>query len=548
MASRRLLALFAILTVFNLSHFALAQDPVQPEAPANSQRCFFSPGGDNVVEPPPENDAPVPRPTSCPDGSKPRDPPQQPAGKLRKRTLIIPDNFDNQPPGRINNFITQQITEGRNQQNLVPHAGRDGQFNAMGGISSSKFIDLKNTRLNTGVEGLHGCTTVVIVAKHAIWVSHHWEIPGFLNVQLAPNGAPILGSETPVSDAEFQSRVLDFFRLGDSTGGQTNLVFPGFASKTAPGEVFGSKDELLKVVIVTPRDAEGVDAPPGIYRFPQLVQKIKDELKSIFKDVDPDLDPVIADYNVLNLNDPAKEARHGTVLVQYDPRQQPPGDPVRKAIVRIWVQGEQVGGSTGDLTWDPLPDQRKRDLFSRQVATADDPCPEVNVEQPTTLVTEPAPAPTDKPATLNYSIKLHQWMEGENSFLEWSQIDSNGKTIAGPSKEGVIPGNADPFRTEVLIHVSEPTNKDKVLVDFTLNTNQPNDGCQPTWNIGTLESGQNNPIKDCFPNIGQPRYGCDPPTADMWKPINAGFERDFECFYLDINLKSTVITPLIGKT
>ncbi|KAF2492518.1 hypothetical protein BU16DRAFT_115450 [Lophium mytilinum] len=138
------------------------------------------------------------------------------------------------------------------------------------------------------------------------------------------------------------------------------------------------------------------------------------------------------------------------------------------------------------------------------------------------------PAPPPPPATPGkYTIHLHQKMERKTSSLEWTLLDSNAVTVAGPNMTGTIPQDGEK-RNKVKIEVDHPTNKDKTIVSFTLYTSADG-GCYPGW---STNNGGTEFIDWCG-KANRKLYGCDMKKAD-WVPLNAGFEREFDCFWQDI--------------
>lgn len=435
------------------------------------------------------------------------------------------------------------MTEARNQGNLVLLTGT-GIPNAMNGISTSKQLDFRNVRFNAGVEGLQGCTSVMVIAKRAIWMTHFWEIPGFLNVGVDPNTNQLIpDTETPITDTQFRDRVLNFFRFGGFANSQS---FPSLQQSAGPNQVFGINSEILKILVIHPRTSTA--SGEGDLRYPVQVQQIVSEINGIL----PNVEPVVIDYVAIDSEQAQHELKHGTVLVQYDPNQKPPGQQDRKAIVKVWVQGDQV---EGDITWDPLANQRKRSLFRRQDQGA---CAEP--EEPTTMTTLPSPTPTSvntpppPPETENppppepteallppvepnvFKIRIHQKMEHETSSVEWTLLDSHEQTAAGPDTTSAIPGSSDgDTRSEVQIDVESPTNKDETRITFTMKTDVGG-GCMPTWNMARSSGSETSFVAACNPALADAKaYGCDDPKKVEWKPLNAGFERTFMCWWLDVS-------------
>ncbi|KAF2877717.1 hypothetical protein BDV95DRAFT_602075 [Massariosphaeria phaeospora] len=346
------------------------------EAPPPPEETEGPPPAEKTEAPPPDNSDIPPAPTET------GNPPPPPQGSTNP-TPTAGDSLPAQPTfgpestepwdSNINNFIFNELTKADHQGNIVPFAGSVHAFNAMGGLSSSKLLALNHVPLNAGVDGMRGCTSVIVIAKRGIWMSHLWEVPGFLNMEIDPASNRVFkGSETPVSPEEFQHRVLDFLRHGLDTDDPVNPVrFTGLRELTGPTGIFEVPSEILKVIVVTPLFTQDVHfaviPTSNTIRFPVHVNQIIDEIKSTF----PGASPVIKAYAAIPSTDPLhllEEFRHGKIVVQYDPNHHPLGQLYPRSIVRVWVQGEQVGD---DITWNPLPHQ----LLQRNSPRQDqDPC------------------------------------------------------------------------------------------------------------------------------------------------------------------------------
>jgi hypothetical protein len=259
------------------------------------------------------NPAPASIPTSCAVSSK------------KKRTLKVPGDCSDDKQGRLNNFIESQIDEAKKQGNIVPLASKGKVVGKMG-VPSSKQIGFGNKALVTGMEGLQGCSSIIIVAKQGIWISHLWELPGFLDADIDPtNGEIVPGSRRIVTDAEFREGVLDFLHSGGSDDSQN---FPGL--DTSPGTTFGTADELLKIWIVHPRGGD-----TGGLIYPAQIDQIKAELGNMLPKA-KNVAPEVLEYFPVDPNDEDKEFLHGTIVVQYDPKQQPEGQQVRLYCLIRW--------------------------------------------------------------------------------------------------------------------------------------------------------------------------------------------------------------------
>lgn len=83
---------------------------------------------------------------------------------LQKRTMLLPDEF-----GGIDEYMLAGVEEARRSSNLVEHRAR-----RTGGRSSALFRPFRDTAFKLAVEGLKGCTCVILVSRKGAWMSHHW--------------------------------------------------------------------------------------------------------------------------------------------------------------------------------------------------------------------------------------------------------------------------------------------------------------------------------------------------------------------------------------
>jgi hypothetical protein len=136
---------------------------------------------------------------------------------VTKRTLPLPGNFEN-----IDAFILDGLFWAWGDNHIVQHRPAN-----TGGASSAIMVQLEDSRLDIGVKGLYGCTSVVVASQQGIWISHFWEVPSFQ------------------TQAAFQKDVLDTICAGDGTD-----LMPGLSQYAAQFD----EPQKPQVVIVTPRD------------------------------------------------------------------------------------------------------------------------------------------------------------------------------------------------------------------------------------------------------------------------------------------------------
>ena len=192
------------------------------------------------------------------------------------------------------------------------------------GLSTGWGRSLINQRYDAAVHGLYGCTSIVVISRTAVWISHFWEVPSF-RATSANWGQPRVQADID----NFNDQVIEQMQNGGP-----NIA--GLTQFTAPGGQFHSLQNPVWA-IVTPRANDGV---ASTYRYDPEVTAIRGVLGSLF----PGAPPVVVDY-VAN-SDPIAQASTATgkILVQYDPFQALMTDPndscnvFQQAIFRLWVE------------------------------------------------------------------------------------------------------------------------------------------------------------------------------------------------------------------
>ena len=230
---------------------------------------------------------------------------------LSKRTLKTPADYG----GDVTNFLLSEYV-------FAEWLFIGDQQNPRGSTGFAR--PLINQRYDAAVHGLYGCTSVVVVSRSAMWISHFWEIPSF-RAKKENWGRPRVQEDID----NFNDQV-----IGQMQNGGPDIV--GLTQFTAPG---GQFDSLQKPVwaIVTPRANDGV---ASTYRYGPEVDAIKGVLGNLF----PDAPPVVVDY-VADGNPIAQTfTATGKILFQYDPFEALITDPndscnvFQKAIFRLWVE------------------------------------------------------------------------------------------------------------------------------------------------------------------------------------------------------------------
>ncbi|KAL8793809.1 MAG: hypothetical protein Q9195_003639 [Heterodermia aff. obscurata] len=231
--------------------------------------------------------------------------------------------------------------------------------------STALIAKLVNENDTMAVTGLHGCTSVIVASKKAIYMSHLWQVPSFESFQ------PWVTRENEL--AITRDQIIDPLIHG------AGAEMPGLISYTGAGEAFADDTEPV-IIIVTPRKP-GAAPHRDVWRrlkFPEKVNIIVQILQNYIQQSGPntEVEPLIVDY--VASTDPDKAAREdaisGKVLFQYDPAQAmvpEPRKPCRsyqQAMFRLWVGDAPTPAL--EKSWRALPEQIVSRHGKRVIPTA----------------------------------------------------------------------------------------------------------------------------------------------------------------------------------
>lgn len=262
------------------------------------------------------------------------------ASKLKKRVLPLPS--DAPWNGNLVSFLYDEIAFAEDAHNDVPLRGQGA-----GGISSALAIQLRALRLNMVVQGMYGCTSVIVISKELVWGSHFWESEGFKS-----------------GEDSFKARVIDVLGPGDGTA-----EMPGLTQYTDTGGQLAPATNP-QVFIITP----GFISGSGAMFYPDKVRDITDRLMDILGQNVP-VEPILYDPVDLGSDDGSGEDNdwtpEGRFLFQFDPNQMRCNG-VQTAMWRLWIEGELLEQGSWDATNDQLVARRKREEIETTAAAV---CP-----------------------------------------------------------------------------------------------------------------------------------------------------------------------------
>ncbi|GIZ47364.1 hypothetical protein CKM354_001045700 [Cercospora kikuchii] len=273
----------------------------------------------------------------------------QPAGKS-KRTLLTPYEFSEGPftPEDYDNlmphysfFIAQLADPGLVN---VPHRAA-----FTGGSSSALLPDYRNDRITMTVQGLYGCTSVILISRRGVYMSHLFENPGF-EQYIDPNGMRVNTFDEDIAFKLF---------VGDEGSEPMDQHYPQFPEEpwlpnledvSSPGEIFDPAQRGgVRVILVTPGPESGV---PNAYKYPHEIERLRD-MFSRFETAETPTIPFIytTTNNELSNN---QYLSTGKILFQFDPLEaivMEYGCPRKYAGIKVWIDHPT---SLGASAWEPF--------------------------------------------------------------------------------------------------------------------------------------------------------------------------------------------------
>jgi hypothetical protein len=165
--------------------------------------------------------------------------------------------------------------------------------------------------LTTGVTSLFGCTSIIIISKGAVWVSHWWEGPFFLIANFD----------------QFRDGVLTPLINGaGSENGDDGM--PGLGGLTGPTQPFEPLYEP-RAFIMSPRVRDGYDT----FEYAGKIRMIELMLQSLF----PHIQITTYMYSRNKVGAKSDRSPLGKILIQYSAT-----EPGCKRKYRIWVEAQEL--------------------------------------------------------------------------------------------------------------------------------------------------------------------------------------------------------------
>ncbi|KAI4626236.1 uncharacterized protein J4E87_004736 [Alternaria ethzedia] len=193
---------------------------------------------------------------------------------------------------------------------------------------------LEDTADDWHLVNLWGCTSVVVISRKRMFLTHIWEKPSMEQPQL------------------FQSEVLDVLRNGSLEFSHPLTVF------TVPGEGFENiAENKVRAFIITPYRDFAINPASDDINYPYEVDKIKDLLNNILGRNDA----LIIPYSPAEENNRDDLTPKGKLYIQYDPvtaalvRAEGGCNPQQVAAIELWFEDAPTYRYRD--TWQPFPDQ-----------------------------------------------------------------------------------------------------------------------------------------------------------------------------------------------
>ncbi|KAI3571124.1 meiotically up-regulated gene family-domain-containing protein [Fusarium oxysporum f. sp. albedinis] len=139
------------------------------------------------------------------------------------------------------------------------------------GLTTGHFVGapLDDGWSAAGVNGIYGCTAVLIVSNVGVYTSHIWENPGFLD--------PV--DQKPTSDDFFETNVLKVLRYGTLDATTATGISTLIGTESAPGPLHSQFEP--HVFVVTPFNTNQSPENPSLYRYEARADQLANQVTGI---------------------------------------------------------------------------------------------------------------------------------------------------------------------------------------------------------------------------------------------------------------------------
>ncbi|KAG8358740.1 hypothetical protein FVEN_g3760 [Fusarium venenatum] len=120
-----------------------------------------------------------------------------------------------------------------------------------------------------GVNGIYGCTAVLIVSNLGVYTSHIWEVPGFLDAV----------DTKPTSDDFFETNVFKVLRDGTLDATTATGIGTLIGTESAPGPLHSQFEP--HVFVVTPFNTYQSPENPSLYRYEARANQLASQVTGI---------------------------------------------------------------------------------------------------------------------------------------------------------------------------------------------------------------------------------------------------------------------------
>ncbi|KAH7255976.1 meiotically up-regulated gene family-domain-containing protein [Fusarium tricinctum] len=139
------------------------------------------------------------------------------------------------------------------------------------GLTTGHFVGapLDDGWSAAGVNGIYGCTAVLIVSNLGVYTSHIWEVPGFLDRV----------DYKPTSDDFFKTNVFEVLRDGTLDATTATGISTLIGTESAPGPLHSQFEP--HVFVVTPFNTNQSPENPSLFRYEARADQLANQVTGI---------------------------------------------------------------------------------------------------------------------------------------------------------------------------------------------------------------------------------------------------------------------------